>query len=114
MVFFSTRHFEIKQRELALRDALARYCGPFQLKTRDEFQASMERGQIGAFTCTRMVQNSLYMGRSRRELERTQPDYYYILLQIAGHARISQSGSDADMSPGQIVVIDAGRPVSME
>lgn len=114
MFHFSTRNFEPADRHDAWISTLSKHCGPFEIKTRHDFDARVERGRIGSLTCTRMVQNSQYMRRGALELSGTQQDYYYLMLQVAGRASFHQGQSETEMAPGQIVMLDAGRPLSME
>lgn len=114
MIYFSTRSFEPDQRVDAWVGMLAQYCGPFDLKARYGLDAEMERHTIAGLPCVRIAQNTLFMRRCRKELERTHQDYYYVMLQVGGRSRISQCGYEANMAPGSLVVLDSGRPLSMD
>lgn len=114
MIHFSTKPYSAGERELAWRDVLAQHCGPFEMKTCPDFEARMERDHVGDFPCARIVQNSQYMRRSRKELRDMRHDYYYVILQIAGRSRISQGDGDVDMGPGSVLVVDSGLPLSMQ
>lgn len=114
MIHFATRHFERDEREQAWGDMLAAHCGPFEIKAFHDFDARMERDRVGDLHCARIVQNARYMRRSRRELQVTHQDYYYVMLQVAGQSRISQGGNEADMAPGNVLVLDSARALSME
>lgn len=114
MIHFSTKPFEAQDRELAWREVLAQHCGPFEMQIGKDFEARMERDYVGDFPCARLIQNSHFMRRSRKELRDMRHDYYYVILQIAGRSRISQGNGDVDMSPGSVLVVDSGLPLSMQ
>jgi AraC-like DNA-binding protein len=114
VIYFSTRLFEADQRQDAWGGILAQYCGPFELQARHALDAQMEREMIAGLPCVRIAQNAQYMRRSRKELENTHQDYYYVMLQVGGQSRISQCGTEASMTPGSVVVLDSGRPLSMD
>lgn len=114
MIYFSTRSFEPDQRREAWGGVLAQHCGPFDFVARNGLEAQMERHLIAGLPCVRIAQNAQYMRRSRKEIERTHQDFYYVMLQVGGRSRISQSGSEANLAPGGLVVLDAGRPLSMD
>lgn len=112
-MYFSTSHCEAAVRKDAWRDAIASHCGPFQVDFGPgQFHGSVDSRRVDGSDCLRITQTSRRVERTRAELGKSDPENFFVILQLAGRSLLDQGTSNVLLHPGQITVIDSGRTCS--
>ena len=116
------RAFRFSTRALAARDRCAvwsskidEWCCPCAIDYGSEpihFQGDIELRTAAGLELLRVDQNSAGSRRATRHVARTDPAFYFLILQISGYSRMAQAGSEAQLSPGTMTLMDSGRPCS--
>jgi len=108
---FTTQKFPPQMRQVVWREAIFSHCGEFQLEfDREATSASLQVRRIGSLPCVRLNQSLRRVFRTDAAAMRAQADDGFVLLQLAGHAQLTQFDQRASLSPGDVTMIDAGAP----
>ena len=108
---FSTACVQPALRRDAWLQCVGSHCVPFASEhVPRDIEASMDLRRVGRFSCARIVQTSSSLLRSRREIEKSDLEEIFVLLQLSGRSHLEQSGRTAQMSPGAVTIIHSSRP----
>lgn len=72
----------------------------------------MEAHSFNGLHCASIRQDTLRSLRTRQEVERTDPGVFYLIMQIEGRTRLAQMRDEVVLHPGEMTLIDSGRPCS--
>jgi AraC family transcriptional regulator, positive regulator of tynA and feaB len=97
-------------------EAVSRICRPYRLAD----PSSREfRGSVRNFTAASLNITELCLGRSRMTQDPEGPTsggahYYSLVAQLRGTARVLHRKMDVCLGPGDLVLLDSGRPAVVE
>jgi AraC-like DNA-binding protein len=100
----------------AWNDSLRTICGHYQAIPRQGqrhvagyFRRRSLRGlDVADFCC-----DIRHINRTLRDVRQDDMEYFYLLMQISGQARIEQGEERAILEPGQLYLLDSTRPVAI-
>ena len=108
---FSTACVQPALRRDAWLECVGSHCVPFASEhVPRDFVASMDLRRVGRFHCARIAQTSSVLSRSRLEIEKSDLEEIFVLLQLSGRSRLEQAGRAAQMAPGAVTIIHSSRP----
>jgi AraC family transcriptional activator of tynA and feaB len=110
---FTTDDYPPSERRDVWHDIASRVCCPLSIEFGfdDElFHGTVEHRRVADLDLVRVEQNSPLARRSRREINRADPNSYYLIVQIAGRSRIAQGADEAVLNAGEMTLVDTGRP----
>lgn len=81
---------------------------------RRAFSARVESHPLGEGAVNRVHATSHLVLRTRREIERSPRECFYLNLQLGGECRIAQAGAEIALRPGDVGIFDSGRPFALE
>lgn len=97
----------------AWRTSVVSACGRFQIEPAGSggaFAGSVLCQRDGTLAFTALEGRGARVFRDRRDVAAEDGKYYFLVLQRSGRACMSQAGESADLTPGDMVLIDACRP----
>ncbi len=112
---FSTQDFKPRERRDAWWSMIEETCCPYIIDFGPNplsFHGVVEAWSLGDLKLVKIAHNSAAGRRSRVEVARTDPQIYYLILQVHGRSRMAQAGDEADLGPGDLTLIDSSRPCS--
>ena len=113
MKLFTTEGLALRDRRAAWDQIVANVCGPFVADygpTDAILEAEMDVRSIGGLHCAKIVQNTVSVRRTRSEVSRADDRLIFLAMQLRGRSRMVQMGKEACLSPGDMTLIDSGRP----
>ncbi len=92
--------------------ALKEVCGGFNTFSNDwsKFKGNVDLRNIGGFDVAGISMNAHRVSRSRKQIAESDDDYRYLIMQMQGRALLSQGKNEAFLEPGDMALIDSGRP----
>ncbi|SBT38005.1 helix-turn-helix domain-containing protein [Micromonospora auratinigra] len=93
-------------------DMLADSPAPLRVRTEhaDDFVARAEFIELGAMRLVRYRYPSLDCVRTRKLIQRSDPDYYLLALTLTGSSAAGQEGQQSHCRPGDFTFYDCSRP----
>lgn len=70
----------------------------------------MKVGHLAGFACARLRQNARSVHRSMHDLRLTDPNYYYLTLQLSGTTVSTQEDVQCTLRPGDLTLVDSRLP----
>lgn len=108
---FSTRCVPPSDRAEAWSEAISSICGPFTTSYgTGTVDAEIDLHRFGGLTCARVKHNFPELNRTRRDVAHLDPGLVYLVLQMVGHCRIEQGSHDISLGPGELTLLQSGRP----
>ncbi len=97
-------------------NALSTSCGTFHPVKSSAFDRHSFIGKVvpvtapGSRSTSYITTNCEHIYRKRKDIHSDDQDFFYLVMQQRGHARMCQNSEDADLAPGDMVLLDAGQP----
>jgi len=110
----STRRIPPSRRHAAWDDAVARTVGPLVTDFGADFEGRLDVRSLAGLPATRMIHNARAARRGRREIEMLDPGRRHVVLQLSGRSTLNQQGRDAVLFPGDLAMLDSGRPAVLQ
>jgi AraC-like DNA-binding protein len=90
-------------------EAMRRICGPYRLESERwwNFRGKLDNFNTAALNVTDIRLSDGKVVRDNRGDERYRGDYYFLVLQVAGAARMCQRGVEATLRPGDCTLLDS-------
>lgn len=92
-----------------LNQAMREICGPYRLESERwwEFRGSLRNVNIAALNVTDIRLSDGKVIRDNRGDDKYRGDYYFLVLQVEGGARMCQRGAEAVLRPGDLTLLDS-------
>ncbi|WP_207482626.1 transcriptional regulator FeaR [Arenibaculum pallidiluteum] len=113
MKLFTTCGLPARERRAAWDEVVAKVCGPFIAEYGPDdtvLDAEMDVRSLGGLHCAMIAQNTLSVRRSRVEVGRADDRLCFVVMQLRGRSRMVQMNREACLAPGDMTLIDSGRP----
>jgi AraC family transcriptional activator of tynA and feaB len=81
--------------------------------TAQNFNARVERAQLGPLEVLRMNGSAHGVQRGLRDIAQSNTHHYYLMLNTTSRWSVSQ-GSDVLLAPGELVLVDSGQPYQLK
>lgn len=98
----------------AFRSDLKSVCGDFNVEphrqARDMMHAHLSVEQVGRLDLARVGLNADLVQRDKTDIRRDPGEHFFLILQQAGCAHLSQGDMSTWANPGDMFVVDAARP----
>ncbi|WP_374763263.1 transcriptional regulator FeaR [Yunchengibacter salinarum] len=93
-------------------DVLRDVCGPFDSDFRDRGRVRGHIGvkRMGPADIAHIACNARRITKRRAHLGQSSSDYYFLVFQKGGQARLAQNGLEAHLRPGDLTLIDSRYP----
>lgn len=113
-VTVSSREVAPQERLAWWRAVLADTFVPFEVSAdADAFRAELRAGCIGGVEVSDINAGPQVARCTTRTINRGDPDYYKVALQLRGSCVVSQDGRQATVAPGDLAVYDCTRPLEL-
>ncbi|WP_417624500.1 transcriptional regulator FeaR [Paremcibacter congregatus] len=91
---------------------LQEVCGEFETISHDwsKFRGAIDLRNIGGFDVAGISMNADRVIRSRKQIEKSDNKYCFLILQLSGRSILSQRNNEAHLQPGDMALIDSAYP----
>lgn len=110
LMHFSTRGLPVAQRRARWEEHVQAFSGPCSIEFPAVFEGHLKVGQLAGFACARLRQNARSVHRSLHDLRLTDPNYYYLTLQLSGTTVSTQEDAQCTLRPGDLTLLDSRLP----
>ncbi|QCJ00281.1 helix-turn-helix domain-containing protein [Agrobacterium larrymoorei] len=97
-----------------MRKELRRVCGVFDIEPSHSsngiISGDISLRHMGSFDAAVVALDASRVVRDSRAIRRDPGEHLFLLLQDEGHCRIEQNGKSTLLSPGDMFLVDAGKP----
>jgi AraC-like DNA-binding protein len=113
---FSTAEVSPAERIDYWRDMVQRHFVPLRVEplAADEFNGAVRLRSIGDLSVAWLQAHPMRATRTRRHIERSASNEYFVGLHLSGLALAEQDGRRAVLHPGDFALFDSARPYSIE
>jgi len=100
----------------AWANALTTSCGAFHPVKSRAFDRHAFVGKVvpvtapGSLSTSYITTNCEHIYRKRKDIGSDDQDFFYLVMQQRGRARMCQNGEDADLGVGDLILLDASQP----
>lgn len=100
----------------AWADALTTSCGTFHPVKSQSFDRHSFIGKVipvtapGALSTSYITTNCSHIYRKRKDVGIDDQNFFYLVMQQRGQARMCQGSDDADLAAGDLILLDASQP----
>ncbi|MFD5477627.1 AraC-like ligand-binding domain-containing protein [Streptomyces hawaiiensis] len=98
------------------RDAVSRNLVPLEVLPRDsaDFSASLHAVQVGQVQMSVISAAPHSIARTHRHIASDAPDFFQLTVQLTGQGVLTQTGRQARVGPGELVIYDTRRPFTYD
>jgi AraC family transcriptional activator of tynA and feaB len=110
---FSTRGLAREKRLAAWAEVVEALYGKFVTEPGSRpFEARLDPRTVGGLTAIRSIHNARAARRTSREITETDPRCYFVILQLSGRCEVEQNRHKCVLMPGDMTLLDSGKPCS--
>ncbi len=96
-----------------LEAKIRRVCGSFDLEPMERtgvINGDVTTRRVGSFDTAIVALDASEVARSHRSIRQDPGEYFFLLIQDAGHCRVEQGDWVAELSPGDMFLVDSVKP----